>query len=54
MNAKGEESVFIDDKLINIEGAGRSGIKGFHLDRSGMDLAALLMKYNLLQKNLSG
>ncbi|MGD6854529.1 HAD family hydrolase [Bacillus infantis] len=54
MDVKGEESVFIDDIMINIDGAGRSGIKAFHLDRSKMDLAALLIKYNLLQKNLSG
>lgn len=54
LDVKGEESVFIDDIMINIDGAGRFGIKAFHLDRSKTDLALLLRKHRLLEKKLSG
>ena len=50
-NANSEESIFIDDKLENIEGAERVGIRGLHLDRDRMDLLELLRQQQLIQKN---
>ncbi len=50
--AKKEESIFIDDKIENIEGAERVGIRGFHLDRNMMNLVELLRELELI-KNLT-
>jgi len=51
-NAKSEESIFIDDKLENIEGAERVGIRGLHLDRDKMNLLELLREQQLIQKSI--
>lgn len=45
--AKKEESIFIDDKIENIEGAETVGIRGLHLDRDNMDLLELLREHRL-------
>lgn len=45
--AKKEESIFIDDKIENIEGAERVGIRGLHLDRNRLDLLELLREHQL-------
>jgi putative hydrolase of the HAD superfamily len=53
--AKREESIFIDDKIENIEGAERVGIRGLHLDRKKLNLFELLNEQQLLpisDKNL--
>lgn len=50
VNAKSEDSVFIDDKLENIEGAERVGIRGLYLDRDKMDLLELLREQQIIQK----
>ena len=42
LNARKEESIFIDDKLENIEGSERVGIRGLHLDRERVNLIELL------------
>ncbi|MBS4203637.1 HAD family hydrolase [Lederbergia citrea] len=47
--AQKEESVFIDDKMENIEGAELVGIKGLHLDRKTQDLKELLGDYQLIK-----
>lgn len=47
MRAKKEESIFIDDKLENIEGSEQVGIRGLHLDRSRQDLLELLREQQL-------
>ena len=49
-NASSEESIFIDDKLENIEGAERVGIRGLHLDKDRMNLLELLSEQQLIQK----
>ena len=51
-NAKSEESIFIDDKLENILGAKRVGIRGLHLDRNRMNLLELLREQQLIQKSI--
>lgn len=43
-----EESVFIDDKMENIYGAERIGIKGLYLNRSKGDLEMLLKNHQIL------
>ena len=50
VNSKSEDSVFIDDKLENIEGAERVGIRGLYLDRDKMDLLELLREQQIIQK----
>lgn len=47
--AKGNESVFIDDKIENIEGAERVGIRGIHLDRQKTNLLELLKEHKLIR-----
>jgi putative hydrolase of the HAD superfamily len=47
MQAKKEESVFIDDKIENVEGAERVGIRGLHLDRDNLNLLQLLKEQGL-------
>ena len=49
-NALAEECVFIDDKLENILGAERLGIRAIHLDRSKIDLVTLLKEHDLIRK----
>jgi putative hydrolase of the HAD superfamily len=46
--AKKEESIFIDDKIENIEGAERVGIRGLHLDRNRVNLLELLREEQLI------
>jgi putative hydrolase of the HAD superfamily len=46
--AKKEDSIFIDDKIENIEGAERVGIKGLHLDRNKLNLLELLREHQLI------
>jgi putative hydrolase of the HAD superfamily len=41
LNAKAEESIFIDDKLKNVEAAENLGFKGIHLDRKINDLSII-------------
>ena len=45
---KKEECVFIDDKIENVKGAERVGIKGLHLDRSRQNLLELLKEQKIL------
>lgn len=55
MQSKKEESIFIDDKLENIEGSERVGIRGLYLDRNRQNLLELLREQQLLptpQSNL--
>jgi len=47
LKARKEESIFIDDKLENIKGAERVGIRGLHLDREKLNLIELLKERNL-------
>ena len=47
--AKKEESIFIDDKIENIEGAERVGIRGLHLDRNKKNLLELLRELELIK-----
>lgn len=47
LKARKEESIFIDDKIENIEGAERVGIKGLHLDREKLNLIELLKEQKL-------
>ncbi|WP_019412701.1 HAD family hydrolase [Paenisporosarcina sp. TG20] len=47
--AKKEESIFIDDKIENIEGAEQAGIRGLHLDRNRLNLIELLREHKLIQ-----
>lgn len=47
--AKKEESIFIDDKIENIQGAERVGIRGIHLDRNRVNLLELLREEQLIQ-----
>jgi len=47
LDARKEESIFIDDKLENIEGSERVGIRGLHLDRDRVNLIELLKEHNL-------
>jgi putative hydrolase of the HAD superfamily len=49
LQAKKDESIFIDDKIENIEGAERVGIRGLHLDRERLNLLELLREQELLQ-----
>jgi putative hydrolase of the HAD superfamily len=46
--ARKEESIFIDDKLVNIEGAEKIGLKGLHLERAKKNLLELLTDEQLL------
>ncbi|WP_036688310.1 HAD family hydrolase [Paucisalibacillus globulus] len=46
--AQREQSIFIDDKLENIDGAEKVGIRGLHLDRSKINLLELLQEEKLL------
>ena len=46
---KKEESIFIDDKIENIEGAERVGIRGLHLDRNKKNLLELLRELELIK-----
>jgi putative hydrolase of the HAD superfamily len=48
-----EESVFIDDKIENIEGAERLGIKGIHLNRDKQNLIELLKEKKILSNTHS-
>jgi putative hydrolase of the HAD superfamily len=50
MKITGEDSIFIDDKIENIEGAERVGIKGLHLDRRRVNLLEILIENNLLKQ----
>jgi putative hydrolase of the HAD superfamily len=43
-----DESIFIDDKTENIEGAKRVGIRSYHLDRGKLNLLELLKKQEIL------
>lgn len=43
-----QESIFIDDKMENIEGSERVGIKGLHLERDKKNLFELLRDEQLL------
>jgi putative hydrolase of the HAD superfamily len=45
--AQKEESIFIDDKIENIEGSERVGIRGLHLDRNRLNLLELLKEQQL-------
>ncbi|WP_342577248.1 HAD family hydrolase [Psychrobacillus sp. FSL K6-2843] len=47
LSASKEESVFIDDKMENIDGSERAGIKGLYLNRSKSDLMELLKDHKL-------
>ncbi|WP_042150229.1 HAD family hydrolase [Paucisalibacillus sp. EB02] len=47
--ARKEESIFIDDKLENIEGAERVGIRGLYLDRGKKNLNDLMHEEQLLK-----
>lgn len=47
LNARKEESIFIDDKIENIEGSERVGIRGLHLDRERVNLIELLKEEKL-------
>jgi putative hydrolase of the HAD superfamily len=47
--AKKEESLFIDDKMENVEGAERVGIRSLFLDRKRQDLKELLSEYQLIK-----
>lgn len=44
-----EESIFIDDKIENIEGAERVGIRGINLDRNRVNLLELLNEQQIIQ-----
>ncbi|MFB5087751.1 HAD family hydrolase [Psychrobacillus sp. PGGUH221] len=44
-----EESIFIDDKIENIEGAERVGIRGIYLDRNRVNLLELLREQQLIE-----
>ena len=46
---KKEESIFIDDKIENIEGAERVGIRGLRLDRNKMNLLELMKELELIK-----
>jgi putative hydrolase of the HAD superfamily len=48
-----EESIFIDDKIENIAGAERVGIRGLHLDRNRVNLLELLREQQLLKISYS-
>lgn len=48
LQAKKEESIFIDDKIENIDGAERVGIRAFHLDREKWNLLELLKEQEIL------
>ena len=48
MQSKKEESIFIDDKLENVEGAEQVGISGLHLDRNRKNLLELLREQRFL------
>ncbi|TQR19430.1 HAD family hydrolase [Psychrobacillus vulpis] len=48
VKAKKEECIFIDDKIENIEGSERVGIRGLHLDRDRVDLLELLREQHLI------
>ncbi|WP_062107453.1 HAD family hydrolase [Bacillus niameyensis] len=48
LQAKREESIFIDDRIENITGAERVGIKGLHSDRDKFNLRELLIEQKLL------
>jgi|SRR5690606_30255202 len=48
LNARKEESIFIDDLTKNIIGAERVGIKGYQLDREKQNLKELLKEHQLL------
>lgn len=43
-----EESIFIDDKTENIDGAEQVGIRAFHLDRTKLNLLELLKKQEIM------
>jgi putative hydrolase of the HAD superfamily len=43
-----DESIFIDDKTENIEGAKRVGIRSFQLDREKLNLLELLKEQEIL------
>ena len=47
LKARKEESIFIDDKIENIKGAERVGIRGLHLDREKLNLIELLKAQKL-------
>lgn len=47
MQAEKGESIFIDDKIENVEGAERVGIRGLHLDRESTDLLELLKEHQI-------
>ncbi|MFX3674733.1 MAG: HAD family hydrolase [Paenisporosarcina sp.] len=48
LKARKEESIFIDDKIENIDGAEKVGIRGLHLDREKVNLIELLEQQKLL------
>lgn len=47
LNVRKEDCIFIDDKLENIEGSERVGIRGLHLDRERINLIELLKEEKL-------
>jgi putative hydrolase of the HAD superfamily len=47
LNAKAEESIFIDDKIINVEAAENLGFVGVHLDRKLNDLTIIKPMLNI-------
>jgi len=51
LNVKAEESIFIDDKVKNVEAAESLGFRGVHLDRKINDLSIIepLLNINSLQ-----
>ena len=53
MQSKREESIFIDDKLENIDGSEQVGIRGLYLDRNRHNLLELLREQQLLPAPLS-
>ncbi|RDI45561.1 HAD family hydrolase [Falsibacillus pallidus] len=52
MEATPEESIFIDDKIENVEGAEIIGMRGIHLDRRRKNLKELLSDERILYDSL--
>lgn len=49
LNSNREECIFIDDKIENVEGAERVGIRGLYLDRNKQNLLELFRENQLLR-----